>query len=172
MPLGCGGPQRVVWAGLASGIRFDDFHSLIACAFPPVRLYFGIDHPGGFPWNAALSTGVRISATDPLSVRPLTAQLEAPRRRAVGECRRRQPVAAPDREPPLGERAALLWGGERGAATLAFALSLPGAVDRRRPLIGDRPPRDCGCLGKETFATGRRSAQSARRSAANSARTK
>jgi CPA1 family monovalent cation:H+ antiporter len=92
--------------GIDTGIRFDNFQSLILFVLIPILvfeaslnihtdlfkpllgtilfsatagviiatgisatiLFFGINHPTGFPWIAALITGLVISATDPVAV--------------------------------------------------------------------------------------------------------
>lgn len=42
---------------------------VVICALITAALvYFGIHHPGGFPWIAALMTGAILAATDPVSV--------------------------------------------------------------------------------------------------------
>ncbi len=43
-----------------------------------VLIYFGIGHPGGFPWIAALLTGALLAATDPMAVLPLLKRMGAP----------------------------------------------------------------------------------------------
>lgn len=41
---------------------------LVAASLIAVALYFGINHATGFPWHAALITGVLLAATDPAAV--------------------------------------------------------------------------------------------------------
>ncbi len=41
---------------------------LISAAVTATGLYYGINHPSGFPWIAALVTGALLSATDPAAV--------------------------------------------------------------------------------------------------------
>jgi CPA1 family monovalent cation:H+ antiporter len=41
---------------------------VLASSIAAAILYFAIDHPGGFPWIAALIAGLVISATDPVAV--------------------------------------------------------------------------------------------------------
>ena len=42
--------------------------ALLTTAICSVLVYYGIGHPGGFPWTAALLTGALLSATDPSAV--------------------------------------------------------------------------------------------------------
>jgi CPA1 family monovalent cation:H+ antiporter len=44
------------------------FGVLVAMSISAVILFFGINHPTGFPWIAALIAGLVISATDPVAV--------------------------------------------------------------------------------------------------------
>jgi CPA1 family monovalent cation:H+ antiporter len=44
------------------------FGVLVAMGISAVILFFGINHPAGFPWIAALIAGLVISATDPVAV--------------------------------------------------------------------------------------------------------
>ncbi|HSR63197.1 MAG TPA: sodium:proton antiporter [Gammaproteobacteria bacterium] len=53
---------------------------LISTALIAVMVYFGIDHPAGFPWIAALLTGTLLSATDPAAVISLLQRAGAPER--------------------------------------------------------------------------------------------
>lgn len=48
-----------------------------------VLVYFGIGHPTGFPWIAALLTGALLSATDPMAVISLFERVGAPSRLAL-----------------------------------------------------------------------------------------
>ncbi|MCQ3829458.1 sodium:proton antiporter [Microbulbifer elongatus] len=41
---------------------------LICCLITALLVYYGIHHPSGFPWLAALLTGAILAATDPVSV--------------------------------------------------------------------------------------------------------
>lgn len=41
---------------------------LLTTAVCSVLVYYGIGHPGGFPWEAALLTGALLSATDPSAI--------------------------------------------------------------------------------------------------------
>jgi CPA1 family monovalent cation:H+ antiporter len=51
---------------------------LLATAIMGAGIYFGIGHPTGFPWIAALLTGAILSATDPIAVVAKLQQLKAP----------------------------------------------------------------------------------------------
>lgn len=53
---------------------------LVAAAITGAAVYYGIGHPTGFPWLAALLCGVILSATDPVAVVALFKQLGAPDR--------------------------------------------------------------------------------------------
>lgn len=53
---------------------------VLAAAITAVIVYYGIAHPSGFPWIAALITGVLLSATDPVSVLALLKTTHAPER--------------------------------------------------------------------------------------------
>ncbi len=51
---------------------------IVSCAVTAVLVYFGIGHPAGFPWAAALITGAILAATDPVSVINQLTTLKAP----------------------------------------------------------------------------------------------
>lgn len=53
---------------------------LFAAGVTGAAVYYGIGHPSGFPWVAALLCGVILSATDPVAVVALFKQLGAPDR--------------------------------------------------------------------------------------------
>ena len=53
---------------------------LLAAGITAIAVYYGIGHPTGFPWLAALLCGVIVSATDPVAVVALFKQLGAPDR--------------------------------------------------------------------------------------------
>lgn len=53
---------------------------LISAGIIAAVVYFGVNHPTGFPWMAALITGALLSATDPASVLQLLKQNHAPDR--------------------------------------------------------------------------------------------
>ena len=53
---------------------------LVSAAVTAVGVYYGIGHASGFPWIAALLTGVLLSATDPAAVLSLLKQSNAPER--------------------------------------------------------------------------------------------
>ena len=53
---------------------------VLAAAITAVIVYYGIAHPSGFPWIAALITGALLSATDPVSVLALLKTTKAPER--------------------------------------------------------------------------------------------
>jgi CPA1 family monovalent cation:H+ antiporter len=53
---------------------------LLATGITAALLYYGVGHPSGFPWLAALIAGALLSATDPVAVLALFKQLGAPER--------------------------------------------------------------------------------------------
>jgi len=53
---------------------------LLSAAISAILLYFGIAHPTGFPWIAALLTGALLSATDPAAVAELFVRPGVPKR--------------------------------------------------------------------------------------------
>ncbi len=53
---------------------------LLSSFLTAALLFFGIGHPEGFPWVAALISGVLLSATDPVAVAELARRLPLPRR--------------------------------------------------------------------------------------------
>jgi len=57
--------------------------TLVAAAVAAALIYAGIAHPTGFPWMAALLTGVLLAATDPVAVLDLFQRLGVPRRLTV-----------------------------------------------------------------------------------------
>lgn len=56
---------------------------LLSAAMAGALIYYGIAHPTGFPWIAALLTGALLAATDPVAVVALFRQLGCPERLAV-----------------------------------------------------------------------------------------
>ncbi len=110
--------ELLVGAGVDTGIRAENFHTLVFYVFLPVLIfesaynidarmllanlvpilllaiplmllstlvtavlvYYGIGHPQGFPWIAALLTGALLSATDPVAVVAIFRQLGVPER--------------------------------------------------------------------------------------------
>jgi CPA1 family monovalent cation:H+ antiporter len=110
--------ELLVGAGIDTGIRAENFHTLVFHVFLPVLIfesayninarlllgnlvpilllaiplmllstlvtavlvYYGIGHPQGFPWIAALLTGALLSATDPVAVVAVLRQLRVPER--------------------------------------------------------------------------------------------
>jgi CPA1 family monovalent cation:H+ antiporter len=56
---------------------------LLTTCISAVFLYFGIGHPTGFPWIAALLAGALLAATDPVAVVAQMNTLGAPKRLAV-----------------------------------------------------------------------------------------
>ncbi|MCH9697908.1 MAG: sodium:proton antiporter [Gammaproteobacteria bacterium] len=56
---------------------------LFSTAVTALLVYLGIDHPSGFPWQAALITGALLSATDPVAVVALLKQAKTPDRLGV-----------------------------------------------------------------------------------------
>ena len=53
---------------------------LLSTLVTAVLVYYGIGHPQGFPWIAALLTGALLSATDPVAVVAICRQLGVPER--------------------------------------------------------------------------------------------
>lgn len=53
---------------------------LLSTAITAALLYYGIGHPSGFPWLAALIAGALLSATDPVAVLALFERVGAPER--------------------------------------------------------------------------------------------
>lgn len=53
---------------------------LLSSFLTAALLFFGIGHPDGFPWVAALISGVILSATDPVAVAELARRLPLPQR--------------------------------------------------------------------------------------------
>lgn len=53
---------------------------LLSAFLTAAMLFYGIGHPRGFPWAAALVSGVLLSATDPVAVTELARRLPLPRR--------------------------------------------------------------------------------------------
>jgi CPA1 family monovalent cation:H+ antiporter len=110
--------ELLVGAGVDTGIRAENFHTLVFHVFLPILIfesaynidarlllshlvpvlllaiplmllstlvtavlvYYGIGHPQGFPWIAALLTGALLSATDPVAVVAALRQLGVPER--------------------------------------------------------------------------------------------
>lgn len=56
---------------------------LMTAGISAVMLYFGIGHPGGFPWLAALLAGALLAATDPVAVVAQFRSLGVPERMGV-----------------------------------------------------------------------------------------
>jgi CPA1 family monovalent cation:H+ antiporter len=53
---------------------------LVSAGIIAAGVYYGINHPDGFPWIAALLTGAILSATDPSSILNLLKKYKAPKR--------------------------------------------------------------------------------------------
>jgi CPA1 family monovalent cation:H+ antiporter len=53
---------------------------LLSAGVTAALLYYGIGHPSGFPWIAALLAGALLSATDPVAVLALSKRVGAPER--------------------------------------------------------------------------------------------
>lgn len=53
---------------------------LLSTFVTAVMVYYGIDHPTGFPWIAALITGALLSATDPVAVIEMMRKMGVPKR--------------------------------------------------------------------------------------------
>ncbi|MDX2456211.1 MAG: sodium:proton antiporter [Gammaproteobacteria bacterium] len=56
---------------------------LLSTLITAILVYFGIGHPAGFPWIAALLTGALLSATDPVAVVALLRQMGVSERLAM-----------------------------------------------------------------------------------------
>ncbi len=56
---------------------------LLSVLITAVLVYYGIGHPAGFPWIAALLTGALLSATDPVAVVAMFKQMGVPKRLAI-----------------------------------------------------------------------------------------
>jgi CPA1 family monovalent cation:H+ antiporter len=56
---------------------------MLSAGLIAVMLYYGIGHPQGFPWIAALLAGALLSATDPIAVLALFKKIGAPKRLSV-----------------------------------------------------------------------------------------
>jgi CPA1 family monovalent cation:H+ antiporter len=56
---------------------------LLSTVITATLVYFGIGHPAGFPWIAALLTGALLSATDPVAVVALLRQMGVSERLAI-----------------------------------------------------------------------------------------
>jgi CPA1 family monovalent cation:H+ antiporter len=56
---------------------------LLSTLITAALVYYGIGHPDGFPWIAALITGALLSATDPVAVVAMFKQMGVPPRLAI-----------------------------------------------------------------------------------------
>ena len=56
---------------------------LLSTVVAAVAVYYGIGHPTGFPWIAALLTGALLAATDPVSVLEIMRKLGVPERLCI-----------------------------------------------------------------------------------------
>ncbi|MBL1321110.1 MAG: sodium:proton antiporter [Methylophaga sp.] len=56
---------------------------LLSTAVAAVMIYYGIGHPTGFPWIAALLTGSLLAATDPVAVLELMRKAGVPKRLCI-----------------------------------------------------------------------------------------
>ena len=56
---------------------------LLSTAATAALVYYGIGHPSGFPWIAALMTGALLSATDPVAVVDQLRRMRAPKRLTI-----------------------------------------------------------------------------------------
>lgn len=56
---------------------------LLSTAVAAVMIYYGIDHPTGFPWLAALLAGSLLAATDPVAVLELMRKSGVPKRLCI-----------------------------------------------------------------------------------------
>jgi CPA1 family monovalent cation:H+ antiporter len=74
---------RLLWKNLLPILFLAIPLMLLSTVITAALVYFGIGHPAGFPWIAALLTGALLSATDPVAVVALLRQMGAPERLAM-----------------------------------------------------------------------------------------
>ena len=124
----------------------------LSAAITGTLLYFGIGHPSGFPWIAALLTGTLLAATDPVAVLDLFKRAGAPMRLRVlvdGESlfndataivlftlllgMALDPTEATTWSGALGEFALTFFGGLLAGAVVGAAVAL--AIREAGPLV-------------------------------------
>jgi CPA1 family monovalent cation:H+ antiporter len=74
---------RLLWQNLVVILILAIPLMLLSTVVSAAMIYYGIGHPTGFPWIAALLTGALLSATDPLAISELLRRVGMPRRLAV-----------------------------------------------------------------------------------------
>jgi CPA1 family monovalent cation:H+ antiporter len=74
---------RQLWRNLPAILFLAIPLMLLSTLITAVLVYYGIGHPAGFPWIAALLTGALLSATDPVAVVALLRHMGAPDRLAI-----------------------------------------------------------------------------------------
>ncbi|MCW9058609.1 MAG: cation:proton antiporter [Gammaproteobacteria bacterium] len=71
---------RLLWQNLLPVLFLATAIMLASALLTGVGVYYGIAHPAGFPWIAALITGALLAATDPVAVVDQLKSLGAPKR--------------------------------------------------------------------------------------------
>ena len=74
---------RLLWQNLLPILFLAIPLMLLSTVITATLVYFGIGHPTGFPWIAALLTGALLSATDPVAVVALLRQMGVSERLAI-----------------------------------------------------------------------------------------
>jgi CPA1 family monovalent cation:H+ antiporter len=74
---------RLLWKNLLPILFLAIPLMLLSTVVTAALIYFGIGHPAGFPWIAALLTGALLSATDPVAVVALLRQMGVSERLAI-----------------------------------------------------------------------------------------
>ncbi len=74
---------RLLWKNLLPILFLAIPLMLLSTVITAALVYFGIGHPAGFPWIAALLTGALLSATDPVAVVALLRQMGVSERLAM-----------------------------------------------------------------------------------------
>ncbi len=76
-------PTKLLMKDLGVILFFASIAMLLTTVISAALLYWGIGHPTGFPWIAALLTGALLAATDPVAVVAQLKTLGAPERLGV-----------------------------------------------------------------------------------------
>ena len=74
---------RLLWKNIVPVLFMAIPLMLLSAGLIAIFLYYGIGHPAGFPWIAALLTGALLSATDPIAVLALFKKVGAPKRLSI-----------------------------------------------------------------------------------------
>ena len=74
---------RLLWKNIVPVLFMAIPLMLMSAGLIAVFLYYGIGHPAGFPWIAALLSGALLSATDPIAVLALFKKVGAPKRLSI-----------------------------------------------------------------------------------------